>query len=71
MKKTIQVGGMMCERCVAHVKKALEGVEGVEKAEVSLEKAQAVVTLKADVADEALTGAVKEEGYEPGAVTAE
>ena len=70
MKKTIKVDGMMCERCVAHVKKALERVEGVEKADVSLEKAQAVVTLTADVADKALIDAVAEEGYTPGAVTA-
>ena len=71
MKKTIKVDGMMCERCVAHVKKALERVEGVEKADVSLEKAQAVVTLTADVADKALIDAVAEEGYTPGAVTAD
>ena len=29
MKKVIRVEGMMCEHCVAHVKKALEAVEGV------------------------------------------
>ena len=27
MTKTLKVEGMMCQHCVAHVKKALEGVE--------------------------------------------
>ena len=64
MEKTLHVEGMMCPRCVAHVKKALEGVEGVERAEVDLEGKRATVTLAADVADEALVTAVTEEGYE-------
>ena len=36
MKKTVKIDGMMCPRCVAHVKKALDAI-GVE-AEVVLEK---------------------------------
>ena len=32
MNKTVKVEGMMCQHCVAHVKKALEGVDGVEEA---------------------------------------
>ena len=36
MQKTIQVEGMMCQHCVAHVKNALEKIPGVQ-AEVSLE----------------------------------
>ena len=54
----------MCEKCVAHVKKALEGVEGVDSAEVSLEAGTAVVSLSTDVADQVLIDAVVEEGYE-------
>ena len=63
MEKRIQVEGMMCEHCVAHVKKALEGVKGVEKAEVSLAKKEAVVILKEEVSDETLVHAVEEAGY--------
>lgn len=63
MEKRIQVEGMMCEHCVAHVKKALEGVKGVEKTEVSLAKKEAVVTLKEEVSDETLVHAVEEAGY--------
>ena len=38
MKKIITVDGMMCAHCQSHVQQALAAVEGVEKAEVSLEK---------------------------------
>lgn len=64
MEKTLHVEGMMCGHCVAHVKKALEAVDGVEAAEVSLDDKSATVTLSADVSDEALVAAVVEEGYE-------
>ena len=71
MKKVIAVEGMMCAHCQAHVKEALEKVPGVEKAEVSLENKNAVLTLKEEVADTALQEAVKEAGYEPGKVEAD
>lgn len=63
MTKVLKVDGMMCEHCVAHVKKALEGVAGVSAADVSLEKKQATVTLGGDVSDAALKAAVEEAGY--------
>lgn len=61
MSTTLKVDGMTCMHCVGAVKKALEQVPGVEAAEVSLEKGQAVVTGEADV--QAMVAAVKEEGY--------
>ncbi len=64
MTKTGYVEGMMCAHCQAHVKKALDGVEGVEGVEVSLEDKKAVVELAKDVSDEVLMDAVKEAGYE-------
>ncbi len=64
MEKTLHVEGMMCVRCVAHVKKALEAVDGVASAEVDLEAKRATVALDGDVADETLVAAVVEEGYE-------
>lgn len=63
MKKVIDVEGMMCDHCVMHVTKALEGVKGVKSAEVSLETNQAVVTTGALVTDKALTKAIEEAGY--------
>ncbi len=64
MTKTIGVEGMMCGHCVNHVTKALEGIEGVEKAVVSLENKNAVITLSAPVADDAITAAIVDAGYE-------
>jgi copper chaperone CopZ len=61
MTTTLKVTGMTCMHCVGAVKKALEQVPGVETAEVSLDKAQAVVTGEADV--QAMVAAIKEEGY--------
>ena len=64
MEKKMKIGGMMCQKCVKHVKSALEGVEGVEEALVDLDSGTAVVKLSADVADDALIAAVVEEEYE-------
>lgn len=64
MEKTLKIEGMMCGHCEAHVKKALEAIEGVEGAVVSHEQGTAVVTLKEDVSTEVLKQAVTEEGYQ-------
>ena len=64
MKKVLDIEGMMCQHCVAHVNKALSGIEGVEAVEVSLENKNAAVTLAADVSDEVLVKAVVDAGYE-------
>ena len=63
MTKTLKVEGMMCPRCEAHVKKALEAVEGVENAQVSFTEGTAVVTLSKDVDSELLRAAVEAEDY--------
>ena len=64
MKKVLDVEGMMCQHCVAHVNKALSGLEGVEAVEVSLEGKTATVTMAKEVADGVLTKAVVDAGYE-------
>lgn len=64
MEKTLHVEGMMCQHCVARVKKALEAVEGVEEALVDLDGKQATVKLSADVADDVLVKAVTDQDYE-------
>ena len=40
---TIRVEGMKCEKCSSSVTKALKATEGVESAEVSSEKGEAVI----------------------------
>ena len=64
MEKTLHVGGMMCQHCVARVKKTLEAIDGVEEAIVDLEGEKATVKLSADVADDVLVNAVAEQDYE-------
>ena len=63
MKKTLTIEGMMCNHCENTVKKALEALEGVTEAQVSHEAGTAVVTLSAEVADEALKNAVEAKDY--------
>ena len=64
MKKTLKIEGMMCQHCVAHVTKALQGVTGVTAVDVNLKKKTAVVELGEDVANETLTAAIVDAGYE-------
>ena len=64
MTKTITIKGMMCGHCEAHVKKALEAIDGVESAVASHEAGTAVVTLSKDVDDKVLSDAVTAEDYE-------
>ena len=63
MKKTLHVEGMMCSHCEARVKKALEALPEVSEAVVSHEAGTAIVTLSADVSDEALKKAVEDQDY--------
>ena len=63
MEKILKVEGMSCNHCVASVKKALEGIDGVREADVSLEDKSARVELDKDLADEALVKAVEDAGY--------
>lgn len=64
MVKVLNVEGMMCGKCQAHVQKALEGIAGVTEVEVSLENKTASVTMENEIADETLAEAVTEAGYE-------
>lgn len=70
MTKVISIEGMMCNHCTGTVQKALEAVEGVKAVTMSLEQKNATVELASDVADEVLTKAVVDAGYEVKGVTA-
>ena len=63
MEKTLKIEGMMCPHCEATVRKALESIDGVEKAEVSHEKGQAIVTLTKEVTNDVLKTSVEEKDY--------
>ena len=63
MEKTITIEGMMCPHCSGRVKEALEANEAIAAAVVSHESGTAVVTLAAEITDEALTQIVVDAGY--------
>lgn len=64
MTTQLKIDGMTCGHCVAGVKGALEGVPGVQRADVTLEPGQATVEHAESTSVEALIEAVVEEGYE-------
>ena len=63
-KMTLEIKGMMCPHCEAHMRKALEGMEGVTVLSVSHEAANAVIETAAPVAEEDFRKVVADAGYE-------
>ena len=64
METTLHIKGMSCEHCVQHTKEALEAVNGVKSANVSLKNNSALVEHGEEVTLAALKAAVEEAGYE-------
>lgn len=60
----ITVNGMMCGHCEAHVKKALEAIDGIETATASHEENLVTITKNKDVDEALIKAAVEEAGYE-------
>ena len=63
MEKIIKVEGMMCPHCEAHVKEALEALEGVESAIASHKEKTVTITLSAAVEDAVLRSTIESKGY--------
>lgn len=64
MTTEVKIKGMMCAHCEAHVKKALEALDGVESAAPDKDAGNAVLTLSKDVSADAVKAAVEDAGYE-------
>lgn len=64
MTGEVKIKGMMCPHCEAHVKKALEALDGVESAAPDKDAGNAVLTLSKAVSADAVKAAVEEAGYE-------
>lgn len=65
-QETIKVEGMSCMHCQLRVKKAVEAVEGVQRADVNLQTKQVVVDYEEGKVNlEKVKAAIKESGYEP------
>jgi P-type Cu2+ transporter len=65
---TVEVPDMMCENCVSHVKKSLEEIPGVEKADVSLENLNAVIYSSNPLDKEIIKKTIVDAGYEVGSI---
>ena len=64
-RTVLKVGGMSCQGCVKNVTGVLQGLPGVSAAEVSLEKAEAVVDYDdAKIKREDLESAVNDAGFD-------
>ncbi len=65
MKKiTLSIAGMSCQGCANTVKAALAAVEGVRRADVSLEQRRARLVLENSGSVDALVAAAQRVGYE-------
>ena len=61
---TVGVEGMMCQRCVAHVKDAITSLKGVTAVEVSLEEKKVTVTAAESLSVDAIKAAITKAGYQ-------
>lgn len=64
MKITLKINGMHCDHCKMRVEKALLGLAGVSKADVSLMWKKATVETSADISDAMLRDAISDIGFE-------
>ena len=54
---------MMCPKCQAHAKDALEEIDGVKYADVNLEKEMAEIEAGRKIEDEEFESAIEKAGY--------
>ncbi|WP_292377265.1 heavy-metal-associated domain-containing protein [Methanosarcina sp. UBA289] len=65
-QEIIKVEGMSCMHCQLRVKKAVEAVEGVQRADVNLQTKQVTVDYEEGKVNlEKIKEAIRETGYEP------
>ena len=62
MLHTYKISGMTCNGCRSHVEKTLSEVEGVQKASVDLEKAEATIEMESHIPIEKFQEALKNDG---------
>lgn len=67
----VPVDGMICQVCAGSVKRALNKVDGVQEAEISLAQRHAVIRYDGrKVNADRLAQAIRDAGFKPGAPTA-
>ncbi|MFW6279113.1 MAG: heavy-metal-associated domain-containing protein [Bacillota bacterium] len=64
-KKTIAVGGMSCEHCVATIKEKLNSLTGIKNVNIDLDSGQVEVSYdSSDINLEEIEQGIKDAGYE-------
>lgn len=64
----LQVSGMSCQHCVKSVTESVMALDGVEKADVSLEGASVAIAYdESKVSTGEIAEAIEDQGYEVGA----
>ena len=67
-KYTVEVNGMMCGMCEAHINDAVRKAFPVKKVNSSRSKKQTVVLSETDLDPAALADAIRNTGYEVGEI---
>jgi copper chaperone len=63
--RTLKIEGMTCTGCVASVQRVLAALDGVQRADVSLEKKEATVSYEPGrVTPDDLKSAIEDAGYD-------
>ncbi|HEX2829504.1 MAG TPA: heavy-metal-associated domain-containing protein [Burkholderiales bacterium] len=63
--KTLKISGMTCSGCVASVQRVLTALDGVQRADVSLDRKEATVSYEPGrVTPDALKAAIEDAGYD-------
>ena len=70
IETTVEVKGMMCGMCEAHVCDAIRGKFNVKKVSASHSKGQAVILSEAPLDEETLRAAIGKTGYEVQGISA-
>lgn len=70
-KYTVEVNGMMCGMCEAHVNDAVRNAFPVKKVSSSRSKNETVIVSETELDESALAQAISKTGYEVGAIQKE
>ncbi len=63
MKKTVKIGGMMCEHCSSRAEKGLNAVDGIT-AKVDLKSATATLELADGISDDMIKELITDMGFD-------
>lgn len=66
---TVEVKGMVCGMCEAHVNEAIRKAFPVKKVSSSRSKGQTVILTQEDISETQLKAVIAQSGYEPGQIT--